>query len=124
MSTISMVILVVGILATVLFAAGFVRGVQNALNGFRKGSEEQFLVTDNAHWVAVGLSVLGAAVVIAAVGFIPAFVYAGPLLVLVSAAGPGLLHRGSRSPAGNDEHRIGPEPRGAQRGVIARHNRA
>ena len=90
MSTISIVILVLGILATVLFAAGFVRGVQNALNGFRKGSEERFLVTDNAHWFAVGLSVLGAAVVIAAVGFIPAFIYAGPLLVLVSAAGTGL----------------------------------
>jgi len=90
MSTISIVILVLGILATVLFAAGFVRGVQNALNGFRKGSEEQFLVTDNAHWLAVGSSVVGAAVLIAAVGFIPAFVYAGPLLVLVSAAGTGL----------------------------------
>lgn len=90
MSTISIVILVLGILATGLFAAGFVRGVQNALNGFRKASEEHFLVTDNAHWLAVGLSVLGAAVVIAAVGFSPAFVYAGPLLVLVSAAGTGL----------------------------------
>lgn len=90
MSTISIVIIVLGILSTILFSAGFVRGVQNALNGFRKGSEEQFLVTDNAHWVAVGMSVIGAAFVIAAIGFIPAFVYAGPLLVLVSAAGTGL----------------------------------
>lgn len=91
MSTISTIILILGLFATILFAAGFVRGVQNALNGFRKsGEQEQHLVTNNAHWTAVILSVVGAAVVIAAIGFIPAFIYAGPFLVLVSAAGTGL----------------------------------
>jgi len=90
MSTISLIIVVLGIMATLLFSAGFVRGVRTALNDFRKGAQQEFRVSDNAHWFAVSFSVIGAAFVIAAIGFIPAFVYAGPLLVLVSAAGTGL----------------------------------
>lgn len=90
MSTISTTILILGLFATTLFGAGFIRGVQNALNGFRKGDNKEHLVSDNAHWTAVISSVVGAAVVITAIGFIPSFIYAGPFLVLVSAAGTGL----------------------------------
>ena len=91
MSTISTIILILGVFITILYVAGVIRGLRNAFNGFRKnGQDGQYLVTDNAHWTAVILSIVGAAAVISAIGFAPAFVYAGPFLALVTAMGVGV----------------------------------
>jgi len=89
MSNISTVILTLSILGTVLFAAGFIRGVRNAISAFRLPDDDS-QVTDLAHWPSVIFAVIASAVAIAAVGFSPIFVYAGPILVIISGAATGL----------------------------------
>jgi hypothetical protein len=89
MSNISTVIITLSILATILFAVGFIRGVKNAVASFRAGDDDSE-VTDLAHWPSVIFAVVASAVVIAAVGFSPSLVYAGPILVIISGAATGL----------------------------------
>jgi hypothetical protein len=89
MSTISIVIIVLGALATALFIVGYVRGMQNALNGFRQADSVEPEVPQYGHWGAMGFATVASAVVIAVVGLTPLFVYAGPLLVIISAAATG-----------------------------------
>lgn len=89
MSNISAVILTLSVLGTLLFAVGFIRGVKNAITAFRL-PDDNSEVTDLAHWPSVIFAVVVSAVVIAAVGFSPAFVYAGPILVIISGAAVGL----------------------------------
>jgi hypothetical protein len=89
MSNISTIIITLSVLATILFAVGFIRGVKNAMASFRAGGDDSE-VTDLAHWPSVIFAVLASAFVIAAVGFSAAFVYAGPILVIVSGAATGL----------------------------------
>jgi hypothetical protein len=90
LSTISIVIIVLGILATLLFVAGFFRGLSNAIALHRHPPTSEPEVSENEHWPSVIFAIVASAVIIAAVGFTPAAIYAGPILVLVTAAGVGL----------------------------------
>ena len=89
MSTITTILLLLGILATAVFVAGFLRGLRQAIDG-RLQVARQAAVSENENWPSVVVAVVVSAVVIAAIGFIPAAVYAGPLLVIVTAAATGV----------------------------------
>ena len=90
MSTMSMIIIALGLLGTALFAVGYYRGVQNALNSFRQPEREDLDVPQYGHWYSMGFATLASAVIIATVGITPAFVYAGPLLAILAAAANGV----------------------------------
>jgi hypothetical protein len=70
--------------------AGFLRGLANAIALHRHPSSSEPEVSDKQHWPSVIFAILASAAVIAAVGFTPLAIYAGPILVLVTAAGVGL----------------------------------
>jgi hypothetical protein len=89
MSTISLVIVVAGALATLLFAVGFLRGLRNAIAG-RDLAAPASNEDERSRFPTALVAVVASAVVIAAVGFTPAAIYIGPLLAIVTAAGVGL----------------------------------
>ena len=89
MSTISLVILVLGVAATVLFLAGFWRGVQQAIAS-RDEAASTDVPEDKGHLGTAIFAVIASAVVITAVGFSPYAIYAGPLLSLFTAAAVGI----------------------------------
>jgi hypothetical protein len=83
-------IVIAGLAATALFIAGFLKGVQNAVREYRSNVPEPNDVPDfNYAWLAA-ISVIASALLIAAPGFSAAWVYAGPIMALVTAAGCGL----------------------------------
>jgi hypothetical protein len=84
------IIIALGALGTALFAVGYFRGVQNALNSFRQPERDDLEVPQYGHWYSMGFATLASAVIIATVGITPAFVYAGPLLAILAAAANGL----------------------------------
>jgi hypothetical protein len=90
LSTISIVIIILGAAATLLFVAGFFRGLANAIALHRSSSGPEPEVSEKQHWPSVIFAILASAIVIAAVGFTPLAIYAGPFLVIVTAAGVGL----------------------------------
>lgn len=86
MTSTQVVFLILAIVATVLFVAGYVRGTRSALATYAEDSVE----TDDrgdveAYWWQIGLAVLASTVVIVLVGFSPIFIYLGPLLALFTA---------------------------------------
>ena len=83
-------IIIVGIVVTVFFLAGFWRGLKNAIAEYRAGAPESDEVPDYRYGGLAAFSVVASAVIIAGAGFSPAMIYAGPLLALVTAAGCGL----------------------------------
>ncbi len=89
MSTVTTIILVLGLAATALFVAGFLRGLRQALDS-RNHASKDVPVSENEHWPSVIFAVIVSALAIAAVGFTSAAVYVGPFLVLLTAAGTGL----------------------------------
>jgi fatty acid desaturase len=89
MSSISLTLLVLGIVATAIFIAGFVKGVRQTIANRQSRSKAQApSATD--HWPSVIFAVIASALIIAAVGFAPYAVYAGPLLVILTAAANGV----------------------------------
>jgi len=91
MSMLFILFLALGALATILFVAGYVRGTRAALASYADDTVE---VDDSGdvktYWWSIALAVLGAALAIGLAGVHPLFIYAGPLMVLVTAAGIGL----------------------------------
>ena len=89
MSTISLVIIIAGAAATLLFTLGFLRGIKNAIAGRKRPAPASN--GDEVSRFPTGLfAVIVSVVVIAAVGFTPAAIYFGPFLAIVTAAGVGL----------------------------------
>lgn len=89
MSTLSLILILLGLAATALFVAGFVRGLrQTFANRDAAPAKENFV--DSDHWPSVIFAVIASALIITAVGFIPYAVYAGPFLVILTAAANGL----------------------------------
>lgn len=96
MSTISWIVILLGIAATLLFLAGFVRGLNQAIvtRDDPTATEEQ---DNSGHlWTAI-FAVIASAVVITAVGITPLAIYAGPLLCIFTAAAVGLAFFVDRS---------------------------
>lgn len=83
-------IVVLGIAAALLFLAGFARGVRNAVLEYRRGKPEPSEVPDYNYVGLAAISVVLSATFIALAGVAPIWIYAGPLLVLGTAAGIGI----------------------------------
>jgi hypothetical protein len=89
MSSISLILLVLGIIATAIFIAGFVKGLRQTIAS-RQSSGKAEAVSTSDHWPSVIFAVIASALIIAAVGFVPYAVYAGPFLVILTAAANGV----------------------------------
>jgi hypothetical protein len=100
MSTIFVLIVMLGLLAAATFLTGFVKGVREAVSDYRH-PEPEAAWTDEGHYgLSAFFAVLASAVVIALVGVAPVWIYAGPLLAIVTATGVGLAFLlGNKRPA-------------------------
>jgi hypothetical protein len=89
-STILALIVILGVLGAATFLTGFVKGVREAVREYRH-PEPEGEWTDEGHYGAGALfAVVASAVVIALAGVSPAWIYAGPLLAIVTATGVGV----------------------------------
>lgn len=89
MSTLSLILLILGLVATAIFIAGFVKGLKQTIaNRGTKGEAPAPATSDP--WPSVIFAVIASALIIAAVGFVPYAVYAGPFLVILTAAANGV----------------------------------
>ena len=83
MSGLFIFFLILGAASTILYAAGYFMGMKQAFDDVDLDTE----VTDykdSAYTGAIAAAVLAAAVIIGLVGQSPIFVYAGPLLAIVT----------------------------------------
>lgn len=91
MSPLLMFFLLCGLVATVLFVAGYAKGVRGALRTHADTGIETDTSGDlDAKWWMFGLAVLAASTVIFLVGVHPVFIYLGPLLAIITAAANGI----------------------------------
>ncbi|HEY0291127.1 MAG TPA: hypothetical protein VGC51_02140 [Hansschlegelia sp.] len=98
MSTVTLVIVLGSIIATAVFAAGYVRGVRNAFGEYRL-EERDPPVPQHGHWGGIAFALLASIVIITAIGFSSAWVYAGPFLCLVTTLGVGVAFFIEKTPA-------------------------
>jgi hypothetical protein len=79
---------ILGLLATVLFVAGYFRGASSALTDRQQSHSQTTIEGENKtrYVVPVVFAVATSAVVIALVGVDPIFVYLGPLLAIATSA--------------------------------------
>jgi hypothetical protein len=90
MSTVSITIIVLGLIATAIFAAGFYRGLRQSIAGRDvKGSDDAGYDASD-RWPSVILAVIASAAIISLVGFYPSAIYFGPFLVVLTAAANGV----------------------------------
>jgi hypothetical protein len=89
MSTISIVIVVAGLAATVFFLAGFLRGAKQAIAD-RDVPANTETAGNAGHLGTAIFAVVASAFVITAVGWFPAAIYIGPLLAIGTAFAVGL----------------------------------
>jgi len=90
MSAITLIITIGAVVSTAVFAAGYWRGVQNAINDFRQGDTTEAPVPQDGHWGGIAFAFALSIVSIVGIGYTPYFIYAGPFLVLVTTLGVGL----------------------------------
>ena len=83
MSGLFIFFLTIGAIATVLYAAGYVTGIKQSFVDVEE-DKEITEYKDSAYTVTIALAVIASAVIIALVGVNPIFVYAGPLLAVVT----------------------------------------
>ena len=101
MSTIYLVIIIFGIIATAIFVLGFARGLRDAIRDYRNKAADADDSDDGRYGQSAIFAVVASAVVIALVGFNPVFVYVGPLLAIVTALGVGVAFFLDRPVPGN-----------------------
>lgn len=90
MSTLQIAFLILGAIATVIFVAGYVKGAKIALSTYDDDTVEVDDSGDIKHyWAPIAAAVGAAIAVIGLMGVNPIFIYAGPLLVIGTAAGIG-----------------------------------
>lgn len=100
MSVIFVVIVVLGLLGAATFLTGFLKGVREAIDEYRHPQPESDWTDDGRYGASAVFAVLASALVIGLVGVAPAWIYAGPLLAIVTATGVGLAFLiGNRRPA-------------------------
>jgi hypothetical protein len=90
MSTIFIAIVILGLGGAAVFITGFITAVREAIRQHGDTTPEGEWV-DRGHygWSAL-FAVFASALIIALVGFSPIFIYAGPLLAIVTATGVGV----------------------------------
>jgi len=104
MSTVFTLIVILGLLGAATFFIGFSKGVREAVREYRNPQPERAW-NDEAHYgVSALFAVVASAAVIALVGVAPAWIYAGPLLAIVTATGVGVAFlvgnkRSTKAPA-------------------------
>jgi hypothetical protein len=90
MSVTLIVIVVLGLLGAATFLTGFVKGVREAVREYRNPEPETEWVDEGHYGSSAFFAVLASAVVIGLVGVAPAWIYAGPVLAIVTATGVGI----------------------------------
>jgi len=83
MSGLLIFFIIVGAIETVLYVAGYVIGIKQSFADVEE-DKEVTNYKDSAYTVTIALAVIASAVIIALVGVTPVFVYAGPLLAVVT----------------------------------------
>jgi hypothetical protein len=100
-SVIFTIIVILGLLGAATFLTGFVKGVREAVRDYRHPEPEAAWSDERHYGLSAFFAVLASAIVIGLVGVAPAWIYAGPLLAIVTATGVGLAFLlGNRRPAG------------------------
>ena len=90
MSGIFTLIVILGLLGAAIFLTGFVKGVGEAIREYRNPEPEGEWTDEGHYGSSAFFAVLASAVIIALVGVAPAWIYAGPVLAIVTATGVGL----------------------------------
>lgn len=91
MSTLDIVFLILGAVATLIFIAGYIRGARTALANHDDPKIEIDDTGDvETYWWPIVLAVLAAATLIGLVGVSPFFIYVAPLFAIGTAAVNGL----------------------------------
>ncbi|MCY4641590.1 MAG: hypothetical protein OXC41_02675 [Gammaproteobacteria bacterium] len=83
MSGLLIFFLIIGAAATALYAAGYVTGIRQSFADVEE-DKEIAEYKDSAYTVTIALAVIASAVIIGLVGVNPIFVYAGPLLAVIT----------------------------------------
>jgi hypothetical protein len=100
MSTVFTLIVVLGLIGAVTFLVGFTKGVREAVSEYRNPQPEGAWSDEGHYGLSALFAVVASAVVIALVGVAPAWIYAGPLLAIVTATGVGVAFLvGNRRPS-------------------------
>ncbi len=100
MSGIFTLIVILGLIGAAIFLTGFIKGVGEAIREYRNPEPESEWTDEGHYGASAFFAVLASAVVIALVGVTPAWIYAGPILAIVTATGVGLAFLiGNRRPA-------------------------
>jgi hypothetical protein len=92
MSTIFITILCLGSIGAAVFLTGFVKGVRDALRGrhLAESAADAVPAPEKHYGLSALFAVLASAVLIALVGVAPMWIYAGPILAILSATGVGI----------------------------------
>lgn len=90
MSTAFVLIVILGLLGAAIFLIGFGKGVREAVREYRHPQPEGAWSDEGHYGVSALFAVVASAVVIALVGVAPAWIYAGPILAIVTATGVGV----------------------------------
>ena len=90
MSLLMTVFLIAGLIATLIFIAGYIRGARIALKTYDDDRIEIDTSGDvNTFWWKIGIGVVAATLIIMMVGVVPGFVYVGPMMAIFTAAANG-----------------------------------
>ena len=90
MSRVFTLIVVLGLIGAATFLVGFTKGVREAVSEYRNPQPEGAWSDEGHYGLSALFAVVASAVVIALVGVAPAWIYAGPLLAIVTATGVGV----------------------------------
>jgi hypothetical protein len=90
MTSVSTTIIVLGLIATAIFVAGFYRGLRQSIAGRDSASSNEANYDSSDRWPSVIFAVVASAAIITLVGFYPAAIYFGPFLVVLTAAANGV----------------------------------
>ncbi len=90
MSPIFTAIIVLGLCGAAVFISGFITAVREAIHQHGDATPEGEWVDRGHYGWSAFFAVFASALIIALVGFSPIFIYAGPLLAIVTATGVGI----------------------------------
>jgi hypothetical protein len=98
MSTIYLVITIFGLVATAIFMTGFAKGLRDAIIEYRAQLPDPVETDQEPYGWSAAFAVIASAVFIALPGVSAMWIYAGPLLAIVTAVGCGLAFFVERAP--------------------------
>ncbi len=90
MSSVSITIIILGLIATAIFVAGFFRGLRQSIIERDNVASQEAGYDASDRWPSVIFAVVASAAIITLIGFYPAAIYFGPFLVVLTAAANGV----------------------------------